>query len=51
MQRLRRDRGDGLVRALDGADLAAQAAVDQILGLVDQRRLERDRRLLLDPAA
>ena len=49
MQRGAVDCGDRLVRALDGAHLGCQPAVDQRLGLVDQRGLERDGRLLLDP--
>ena len=40
---------DGFARALDGANFRGKPAVDQRLGLVDQRRLERDAGHLLDP--
>ena len=49
MQRWRGSQPTALARAVDGAHLACEAAVDQRLGLVDQRGLERDLRLLLDP--
>ncbi|CDX46088.1 hypothetical protein MPLDJ20_80192 [Mesorhizobium plurifarium] len=44
-----RDGGDRLAGAVDDAHVCAQLAVDQFLGAVDQRGLERNLGLLLEP--